>query len=253
MEFRIPLMAGQVARILLRVVIVLVMASVLGRLVLVYLPDFPGTGFLETEFYLDEEGNFPSLYSALALAIASLLLFTIGKLEENIQAKYSRAWKALSGIFLYLSLDELLSLHEYLNVLRQLGLHGAFFYAWVIPAGLMVAVLCGVFYQFLMDLNPKVRNRIFLSGFIFITGAIGFETLGSGIDERLGETAILTNLSYQIFMTIEEILEMLGVVMFIHTLLSYLNQHHGVREMMIHLPVRQRYDNTQPENQYKKV
>jgi hypothetical protein len=54
-------------------------------------------------------------------------------------------------------------------------------------------------------------------------------------------------------MTIEEILEMLGVVMFIHTLLSYLNQHHGVREMMIHLPVRQRYDNTQPENQYKKV
>jgi hypothetical protein len=240
MEFKIPLMAGQIARSLLRVVITLVVASILGRLALAYLPDFPGVGFFQIEFYLDEEGNFPSLYSALALAIASLLLFTIGKLEEDRQTRYYRSWKVLSGIFLYLSLDELLSLHEYLNVLRQLGLRGVFFYAWVIPAGLIVAVLCGVFYRFLMDLDPKVRNRIFLSGAVFVTGAIGFEILGSGIDERLGEPAIFTNLSYQIFMTTEESLEMLGIVMFIHTLLSYLNQYHGVREMTIHLSVRQR-------------
>jgi hypothetical protein len=98
-----------------------------------------------------------------------------------------------------------------------------------------------------------VRNRIFLSGAIFVTGAIGFEILGSGIDERLGETAILTNLSYQIFMTTEESLEMLGIVMFIHTLLSYLNQYHGVREIMIHLPVRQRYGNARSEVQSQKV
>jgi hypothetical protein len=247
MEFRIPLMAGQVARKLLRVVIILVVASILGRLALAYLPDFPGAGFLQIEFYLDEEGNFPSLYSALALAIASLLLFTIGKLEENTQIRYHRSWKILSGIFLYLSLDELLSLHEYLNALRRLGLNGIFFYAWVIPAGLIIAALCPIFYGFLMDLNPKVRNRIFLSGSIFITGAIGFEMLGSGIDERLGEPAIFTNLSYQVFMTIEETLEMLGILMFIHTLLSYLNQSHGVREMMIHLPVRQRYSTARPE------
>jgi hypothetical protein len=247
MEFRISLMAGQVARIFLRVVIALVAASILGRLALVYLPDFPGAGFFEIEFYLDEEGNFPSLYSALALAIASLLLFTIGKLEENIQTSYHRAWKILSGIFLYLSLDELLSFHEYLNALRRLGLHGAFFYAWVIPAGLIVAVLCGIFYRFLMALNSKVRNRIFLSGAIFITGAIGFEILGSGIDERLGEPAIFTNLSYQLFMTTEESLEMLGILMFIHTLLSYLNQYHGVREMIIDLPARQHYGNARSE------
>jgi hypothetical protein len=253
MEFRIPLIAGQVAKNLLRVVIILVGASILGRLALAYLPDFPGAGFLEIEFYLDEEGNFPSLYSALALAIASLLLFTIGKLEENIQRNYSQSWKILSGIFLYLSLDELLSLHEYLNALRQLGLHGAFFYAWVIPASLIVAILCGIFYRFLMHLNPKVRNRIFFSGAIFITGAVGFEILGSGIDERLGEPAIFTNLSYQVFMTIEESLEMLGIVTFIHTLLSYLNQYHGVREMMVHLSVRQRYGATHPEDQSQKV
>jgi hypothetical protein len=253
MEFRIPLGAGRVARALLWIVITLVSASILGRLTLAYLPDFLGVGFLQTEFYLDEEGNFPALYSSLALAIASLLLFTISKLEEDIQADYYRSWKMLSGIFLYLSLDELLGVHEYLNALRRTGLKGAFFYAWVIPAALIVVVLLAVFYRFLMHLNPKVRNRICFSGAIFITGALGFEMLGSGIDERLGEPAIFTNLSYQIFMTAEEGLEMLGIVMFIHTLLSYLNQYHGVREMMIHLPERQRYGNARSEEQSQKV
>jgi hypothetical protein len=247
MEFRIPLGAREVARVLLCVVMTLVAASVLGRLTLAYLPDFLGAGFLQNEFYLDEEGNFPALYSALALAIAALLLLTISKLEKNIQADYYRSWQMLSGIFLYLSVDELLGVHEYLNALRRAGLNGVFFYAWVIPAALIVIVLLAIFYRFLMQLHPKMRNRILLSGAIFITGALGFEMLGSGLDERLGEPAIFTNLSYQIFMTLEESLEMLGIVMFIYTLLSYLNQYHGVREITIHLPGRQHYDASHPE------
>ncbi|NJM47712.1 MAG: hypothetical protein HC860_17385 [Alkalinema sp. RU_4_3] len=253
MEFRIPLGAGQVSRILLRVVILLIVASILGRLTLAYLPDFPGVGFFQVEFYLDEEGNVPALYSALAMAIAALLLLTIGKLEQNIQAHYYRSWKMLSGIFLYLSMDELLGFHEYLNALRRVGLRGAFFYAWVIPAALIMVALCCIFYRFLISLNPKVRNRIVLSGAIFLTGAIGFEMLGSGIDERLGEPAIFTNLSYQVYMTLEEGLEMLGIVTFIHSLLSYLNQYHNVREMMIYLPMHQHYGQAHPAAQIQRT
>jgi hypothetical protein len=59
-----------------------------------------------------------------------------------------------------------------------------------------------------------------LSGAIFVTGAIGFEMLGGKVIQEQGFTV-----EYAIYYTIEESLEMVGVVIFIFTLIGYIASH----------------------------
>jgi hypothetical protein len=57
-----------------------------------------------------------------------------------------------------------------------------------------------------------------VSGSIFVSGAIGFELLGGRQAELYGKDNVL----YCFFYTCEELLEMLGVAVFIYTLLRYM-------------------------------
>ena len=59
-----------------------------------------------------------------------------------------------------------------------------------------------------------------VSGAIFVFGAIGFEMLASRQFSIHGD--ISGDLMYAVFYTFEEFLEMLGIVVFIYTLLSYI-------------------------------
>jgi len=57
-----------------------------------------------------------------------------------------------------------------------------------------------------------------VTGVTFITGAIGFEMIGGRHFDLHGKN----NLLYSLIYTCEELLEMLGIVIFIYTLLKYI-------------------------------
>lgn len=236
MEIRISFVAKQVAYTLLKIVAFLVLMSLLGRLLLTVAPTIPGAGVLSIEFYLDEEANMPSLYSFLALLFSAGILYAIGRCETTAKSLYSRHWKVLSGIFVFLSVDELTSIHEHMDFGKKAGLQGIFYYAWVIPASIFLVIFVAGFTKFLLHLDQKTRLRMIFSGMLFVLGAIGFEMLGSKIAALLGEEAVPHDPLYQFFMTTEESFEMLGIVAFIYTLLSYLNQRYGIRELVIRFP-----------------
>src|SRR5688500_1994868 len=65
-------------------------------------------------FYFNGEGNFPALYSSLAILLSAVLLWKIGGLSTEKAKKQSFFWKLLSGIFVFLALDEFLAIHELL-------------------------------------------------------------------------------------------------------------------------------------------
>jgi hypothetical protein len=240
MEIQISLKARSVARKLLLIVASLVILSVLGRPLLFYCEQVPGVKALAHQFYLDEEFNIPSLYSAGAIAFAGALLYTISRFEALNQAAHVRSWKILAGIFLYLSMDELNSFHEILiePLRRRFGLSGMFYYAWVLPAMALVLLFVFAFLKFLWQLNRTTRLQFIASGTIFVVGAVGFEMLGAPVSERVGGAAELFDPLYQLLMTTEESLEMVGIVCFIYALLSYLNRHHGVQALILNFPVR---------------
>jgi hypothetical protein len=249
MQIRIRLVAATIARKLLLIVAVLVVLSLVGRFLLFYAGSVPGVKPLVRQFYLDEESNIPALYSAIALAFASGLLFLISRFERLAASVQAKSWQVLAGIFLYLALDELNSFHEILigPVRNRLGLSGLFYFAWVVPAmGLVLLFVC-VFLNFLQQLNRTTQVQFIAAGGIFVLGALGFEMLNGAVYERLGDVAANFDPLYQALMTAEELLEMLGVVLFIYALVAYLNRYHDVRELVLWLPTRQQPSLPKPD------
>lgn len=177
-----------------------------------------------TAFDFDAEKNIPTHFSSLMLIISSGLLFLIAVNNKKTKSPYI-AWLGLSLIFLFLSLDEAVSIHEKLNTpLREtFNASGLLYYAWVIPYGLGLILFVATYTKFLLNLSKKIRFLFLISGFIFVLGAIGFELLGGNQAEAFG----VNNILYTIYFTCEEFLEMLGIAVFIYTLLTYIENQWG--------------------------
>lgn len=166
-------------------------------------------------FDVDEENNLPTWYSSATLLFSSFLLALISVAEPQRK----RSWLGLSLIFLALSLDEVGSFHEIFiaPVRGLLGLSGVLHFAWVVPAAVLVAVVAAVYAKWFFSLPAKTRMWMAAAGVLFIGGALGVEMIGGllvGRGER--DTAL-----YAIIATVEETLEMAGVLVWICSLLDY--------------------------------
>jgi hypothetical protein len=184
-------------------------------------------------FYLDEEKNIPTFFSSCLLLFAALLLFIITLLEKSRSAARIVYWKILSIAFLLMAIDEFASLHETMmlpirNFLGN-GKLGIFYFSWVIPAILIIILFTFLFWKFLFCLHPKTRHTFLLAATIYLGGCIGFEMIGGYYTEAHGHL----NWIYGTIATIEESLEMMGVIIFIWGLLTYLANNH--QEVLFHV------------------
>jgi hypothetical protein len=170
-------------------------------------------------FDFNTEMNIPSFYSSVALLISCVLLFLIAQINQKTNSPYY-SWLGLSIIFLFLSIDEISSIHEGFgrHVKQLISTSGFLYYSWVIPYTIAVIIFFLVYIRFLLSLSLKIRTLFICSGGIFLTGAVGFEMLGGRQDQLYGATTFL----YTIYYTIEELLEMFGIALFNFTLLTYL-------------------------------
>jgi len=174
-------------------------------------------------FDFNTEANIPTFYSSLALISCSILLAFIFLAHKRQGSSY-KPWRGLSIIFLFLSIDEIATIHEWMNdpIQQLLNTSGLLYFAWIIPYGLALLLLLGIYLKFLINLPKKFLHLFIISGVIFISGAIGIESFCGWYCELLGGIHGLDNLLYSVFYTGEEFLEMLGIVFFIYTLLSYI-------------------------------
>lgn len=179
-------------------------------------------------FHLNQEYNVPSLFSALLLLTAAALLAHIWRHERQRGARDAAKWTVLAVGFLYMAIDEFSAIHELLifpgRELLGNRSFGLFYYAWVIPAIAIVLVLAWYFLGFLLRLPAKTRLGFIIGGMLYIGGAIGMELLGGRHHELYGKQ----NLTYFTYITIEESLEMAGVIVFIHALLQYIDKYFEV-------------------------
>ena len=92
--------------------------------------------YIVNMFDLDSEKNIPTWYASTSLFFCSILLIVIGFVKKQINDQFYYQWILLSVIFLFLSLDENVQLHEQsITPLRSLfNSSGIFYFAWVIPA-----------------------------------------------------------------------------------------------------------------------
>ncbi|WP_437679647.1 hypothetical protein [Sorangium sp. So ce131] len=164
---------------------------------------------------LSYEQNVPTWYTSSLLLTCSLCLAVIAAGARRAGG-FVKHWWILSAAFLYISLDEVVELHEGASSWIELG--GAFYYSWVIPAAAVVAVFAVAYLRFLGHLPRHTRNRFLLSGGIYVAGALAMELPLGYWAEHAGSD----NLGYALIDFVEESMEMLGVNLFLLALVDHL-------------------------------
>lgn len=228
--FRVPVFPEKIIRVLSGLV-----ASLVGLHIMTQAIKFSFASAISSNtltrffqlFDLDQENNFPSLFSFGLLALSSGLLYLIAFFKSQTRSSYYRHWGILALLMGALSLDEIMSFHELLVIgLRKLThASGLFHFAWVIPGMIFVLAVGIGFVSFLRALPQRTRRLFLLAGSIYIGGALGMEMIGGLILSFTNPESPL----YLLEVTVEETLEMTGIVVFIHALLTYL-QHRVARE-----------------------
>ena len=171
-----------------------------------------------TFFALGYEVNLPSWYSALLLALCALLLALCAAAAPVDRPR----WRLLALGFLYISLDELVGLHEAVDALFT-GTRGLLYYGWVIPAGALVLALAALYRPFLARLPPPPRRRVLLAAALYLSGALLLELPLGLVAERAGPEG----LAYALLDLTEETLEIAGLTLFALALLDHLTGDDG--------------------------
>lgn len=181
-------------------------------------------------FDLNGEQNLPTWFSTINLLTCSLLTLAVGIAKRKSKERFVVRWFVLAAVFYFLGFDEAFAIHEELNApLRSaLGLGGhqlvpdytsLFYYAWVIPYGVLTLIMGLIYIPFLMDLPAKTRTRFLIAGGIYVAGALILE-LVEGVIQSIGAPRLV----YIFLYIIEEALEMFGIIYFINALLDHMRQ-----------------------------
>ncbi len=171
------------------------------------------------QFTLGEEANIPTWYSAMLLASCALCLAAIAFTQTPDAGNYRRHWLILALIFLYMSMDETAVIHEMAirPVRDAFDLGGAFYYAWTLPAALLMAVFLAGYLGFLRHLPRSSRNRFILAGLVYVGGAFGTEFLIGYWWETHGD-----NFTNRMLNVTQESMEIVGASLFLSALLRHL-------------------------------
>ncbi len=214
------LCSKKIINILWRILAVLVVLSILSQ---IYRFNFNAgyEGWRIKLFNMDEEYNFPTFYSSMLLLFSAVLLFIISQYYRQTNGKFLKHWMTLSAIFAYISLDEMIVLHEKLTkpLKSLLHLNGMFYFIWLIPFLIVILILALSYSRFLISLPKNFRILFIISAFIYLSGAVLMEVIDGIFANAYGDQ----NLTYFLLTTVEETLEIVGIMFFINSLMSFIN------------------------------
>ena len=209
---------------LVGIVLALAVASFLAQL-LKYPLDMPRAYGVVPLFDGDGEANVPTFYSSLALVACAALLYVRAAAARQAAERHVRHWMLLATIFFLGALDETVQFHELANehIAAASGISKSAF-PWVAPAALLVLALQVAYRGFVRDLPEPVRRRAILGGALLVSGALGVEVLEAASASLEGETGDFVK---GLVSTVQELLEMLGVVFILDALVLALSLRGG--------------------------
>lgn len=190
-----------------------------ARELLAFVLHRPSTEFSLKVIRLDGENSLPSWYSSTVLLLSAFLLLLHAWSAYTERSKQFAGWAVLAGGFAYLSLDEVVMLHETLNdKLRAImPTSGLFEFGWVLVAIPVVLLVAALLARFVLRLPPRTRLLFVVSGLVYVGGAVGLEMVGGDIYETWGRNGP----GYVIAMIVEESFEIYGITLFLTALVLH--------------------------------
>ncbi|MDC0146164.1 hypothetical protein OAH94_02305 [Amylibacter sp.] len=169
-------------------------------------------------FYLNGERTVPAWFSTCILWSCGIGLLAISALEQD--KSINRYWFIIGLSLIYVSLDEMISLHEHVDNISVLTLRynidlpDFLNSSWVFPAIVLVFIFFVFLLPFFAKLERQIRFLLIVSALIYLFGACGCEMFGA-----YARVNSLENL-YNFAVTIEEALEMIGAILLLHVVTS---------------------------------
>lgn len=175
--------------------------------------------YLTQMFNLDDEMNFPTYFSSLLLLCSSVIFLLVASAKRISKDNFYLNWYGLSFIFLFMSMDEILMLHEQFSAPIRSVMHTSdfFYFAWLLPAIISMLVFIVFNIKFLFNMPRKFQKLFVTSAVMYVFGAFGMEMIGGKFLSFYGQN----NFSYAVITTIEETLELSGSILLLYTLLLY--------------------------------
>ncbi|MEQ8671806.1 MAG: hypothetical protein RLP44_05020 [Aggregatilineales bacterium] len=178
------------------------------------------TEFLEA-LSVTVEASIPTWYSVMLLFCAAILLAQITRAKRAQKDRYRGYWFGLAVIFAYLSADESAVLHETFSspIEEAFNTSGFLTFGWLVVFIPLVIIFVLLYLRFLWNLPPVYRRLFVISGALYVGGAVFIEGLSAS---QFPDDGSSLPLIYFVLSTIEELSEMLGICLFIYTLLRYI-------------------------------
>jgi len=199
------------------IAVILFLAHILGRI-------FFNVGYDTGMFNLDVEKNIPSVYSALLLASSGFLLVLIAIKTKKLKGKFAPRWFFLGIVFMFLAADEFFVIHEnWMDPIREsFNTSGLLYFAWIIPYAIFIVILFLAYLRFLKNLPRDIYLKFIASGSLFIFGGIVIESFGGRYIES---HSWQKDDVYFMMITFEEMFEIIGISLFLYTLLIYIQKY----------------------------
>ena len=168
-------------------------------------------------FFIDGEGNLPAIFSTCLFLINAVLFLMVWQ-AAGPAGDSQKIWLVLAIVFVFLAIDESISIHERLiDPLRQaLGATGVFYYAWIIPYGIGVLLLAIVAIPVFWRMPKRIRFWFGLSAAIYLFAAIGLEMVSGKYLVMMNENK---DIVWILMVTLEESLEIAGLIILVYALL----------------------------------
>lgn len=169
-------------------------------------------------FNIDQEANIPTWFTggiALYLAMTTSMIASVVKSQGK---NHSWGWRGISLMGIYISLDELSGIHELaINPIRENWDVGPWLYqSWIIPAMALVVLISIIYSRFVWKLPMYSKFYLLLGGLIYLTGAIGVESIGGFVLNTQGLNDWYVQLAH-----IEEFMEMMGLIIILYSVVEY--------------------------------
>ena len=161
-------------------------------------------------FLLAREANPSTWFAALLLGGTALAAYVGGAGRPD-----ARTWRVVAAIFLVMSLDEVGTFHEWLGavpVVPGIGSRG-----WA-GAGVVLAAVVGFrLFRWVLTLDTALRFALLAGAVVFLGGAVGFEVAAGE-----WETAHGRDTGFWLLSSVEENLELAGVLLVLRAVLEHL-------------------------------
>ena len=155
------------------------------------------------------EWNPSTWLSSALLAFTATAAYAVGRDGA------ARRWNSVAGVLLALSIDEIATVHERLAALPAIP--GVGTRGWAGAGLVLVGCVGGWLLPWVLTLERPTRRALLVGGAVFVAGAVGFEVVSGHRAATVGEDGLHWALA-----TVEEDLELLGVLVVLRALLHRL-------------------------------